>query len=240
MNNKMEAVRGGGTEENRILDAYARRQRVVPRERYSPFNRGNLVQAQELDRCIIGLLRQHGRTSLESQNILEIGCGAGYWLRKFVEWGARPQHLFGIDLIKDRILEARQLVPPAVTLESGNAAELKVPNEAFDIVCQFTVFTSILDPSLRALIASEMLRVLKENGIILWYDFCVNNPWNSDVKRVTKKEISELFAGCRLDLVRTTVAPPLARALGGTPPLVYWAASGIKILCTHYAGVIQK
>lgn len=236
----MGAVGAERTEENRILDAYAQRQLVVPRERYSLFNIANLLRAQEIDRCVLGLLRRHGRTSLESHKILEIGCGSGHWLRKLIEWGARPQNLFGIDLIEGRIAEARHLLPPGVMLECANAAELRFPDEAFDMVCQFTVFTSILDPGLRRRIASEMLRVLKRKGIIVWYDFHVNNPWNPDVKRVTKRQITELFAGSRLDLSRITLAPPLARMLRGMPALFYWAASGVKVLCTHYAGVIEK
>jgi len=240
---KMEEMMGslsrGGTEERRILDAYARRQHVS-RERYSPFNRGNLLQAQELERCVIELFRRHSRTHLEGERILEIGCGSGHWLRKFIEWGARPENLFGIDLIKDRITAARHLLPPDVTLECSNAAQLRFADEAFDVVCQLTVFTSILDPGLRTRIASEMLRVLKKKGIILWYDFHVNNPWNADVRRVTKREIIDLFAGCRLKLWRITVAPPLARALGAMPSLVYWTASGTKIFCTHYVGIIEK
>ena len=175
---------------------------------------GNLLRAQEVERCLVDLLRQHGRTTLEDDKILEIGCGSGHWLRKFIEWGARPENLFGVDLIKDRVTAARHLLPPDVTLECANAAQLKFADAAFDMVCQFTVFTSVLDPGVRRRIAGEMLRVLKNKGIILWYDFHVNNPWNSDVKRVTRGEIDQLFPGCRHHLRRITLAPPLARAVG--------------------------
>lgn len=242
--NKMESMIGavgpGDTEESRILEAYARRQSIVPSNRYSAFNRGNLLQAQEVERCLIDLLRRHGRTSLEGQKILEIGCGSGHWLRKFIEWGASPENVFGVDLIKDRLMAARHRLPPDVTLECGNAAQLKFADASFDMVCQFTVFTSVLDPGVRARIAGEMMRVLKNKGIILWYDFRVNNPWNSDVRKVTKGEIDQLFAGWRLHLRRITLVPQLARALGRMPSLVYWAASGARVLCTHFIGVIEK
>jgi len=36
-------------------------------------------------------------------------------------------------------------------------------------------------------IASEMLRVLKVDGITVWYDFHMNNPQNPDVRGVKKK-----------------------------------------------------
>jgi hypothetical protein len=49
---------------------------------------------------------------------------------------------------------------------------------------QFTVFTSILDKDMKRNIAAEMLRVLKPKGVIIWYDYFVNNPKNSDVRGV--------------------------------------------------------
>ena len=62
-------------------------------------------------------------------------------------------------------------------------------------------------------IASEMIRVVKKEGAILWYDYHVNNPWNPDVRGVKKQEIHRLFPGCRIRLQRMTLAPPLVRLL---------------------------
>ena len=39
-------------------------------------------------------------------------------------------------------------------IERGNAADLRFPNGSFDIVFQFTVFTSILDPDLKRKVAA--------------------------------------------------------------------------------------
>ncbi len=38
-----------------------------------------------------------------------------------------------------------------------------------------------------------MLRVLKPNGIILWYDYFISKPTNPDVKGVGKREIKRLL-----------------------------------------------
>lgn len=38
-------------------------------------------------------------------------------------------------------------------------------------------------------ISEEILRVLTPDGIILFYDYHMDNPSNSDVKGVRKKEI---------------------------------------------------
>src|SRR5215467_6730268 len=59
--------------------------------------------------------------------------------------------------------------------------------------------------------ASEMCRVLKPDGLILWYDYHMNNPWNAGVRGVKKREIHRLFPGCSIDLRRITLAPPFAR-----------------------------
>ena len=85
----------------------------------------------------------------------------------------------------------------AFSIRSGNAARLALPNDFFDVVLQSTVFTSILDRSLQHAIAVEMLRVLKPDGFILWYDFRWNNPRNPDVRGIQAQEISELFSGVR-------------------------------------------
>lgn len=55
-----------------------------------------------------------------------------------------------------------------IDFRCGNAENLPYEDESFDIVMQFTVFTSILDSEMKQNIAREMLRVIKPDGIILW------------------------------------------------------------------------
>jgi len=89
-------------------------------------------------------------------------------------------------------------------------------------------------------IASEMLRVSRGGGLILWYDYHADNPWNPDVRGVKKPEIYCLFPGCRFDLQRITLAPPLSRSLAPYSWLLCCLLERIPWLCTHYLGVIQK
>ena len=98
-------------------------------------------------------------------------------------------------------------------IRTGNAANCHGPTRSFDIVSQFTVFTSILSPELRRAIAAEMIRVTRPGGVVLWYDFRVNNPRNDQVRRVGARELRELFPGCEVHLRPTTLAPPVARRL---------------------------
>src|SRR5213594_3915354 len=142
-----------GVEEARIRTAYAKRQRDDVR--YSWFSPGYLFFMQERERRLLTLLRQHGFTFLDTYKILEIGCGTGYWLREFIKWGARPENITGIDLLVDRVAEARYLCPEAIRIVYENDAELAFPDATFDLVVQSTVFTSVLDAIMKQQMASE-------------------------------------------------------------------------------------
>jgi hypothetical protein len=89
-------------------------------------------------------------------------------------------------------------------------------------------------------IAGEVLRVLRPEGIIVWYDYQFNNPRNPDVKGVKASEINELFPECIIDLKRSTLAPPLTRAIAPYSFLICYLLEKIKIFNTHYLGAIRK
>ena len=86
-----------------------------------------------------------------------------------------------------------------------------------------------------------MWRVVKPGGVILWFDFRINNPRNKNVRGISSKEIYSLFPDCSIRrLRRVTLAPPLARRI---VPVSWIAAScleKIPFLRTHYLGIIRK
>jgi len=225
-------------EETRIRSAYAKRESLG--SLYSCFNPGNLFITQTRERRLLRLLKEHGCESLNNKKILEIGCGKGYWLREFVRFGAPPENIYGIDLISEDVAEAIHLSPPRMHIECRNAANLPFAAESFDIVLQFTVFTSILDPELKHGVAAEMIRVVKPDGLIVWYDFYANNPWNPDVRGVKKRNITQFFPGCTIKLQRLTLAPPLARCVAPYSWLACEILETMPWLCTHYLGAIKK
>jgi len=225
-------------EEARIRAAYAKRQKDDAR--YSYFSMGHLFLMQEREQRLLTLLKRNGLAPLHTKKILEIGCGTGYWLREFIKWGARPENITGLDLLVDRVTEARYLCPETVKIVYGNAAELAFPDATFDLVVQSTVFTSVLDAIMKQQMASEMLRVVKDDGLILWYDYHVNNPWNPDVRGIKRREIAQLFPGCRIKLQRVTLVPPLVRLLAPYSWLACYMLGKIPWLCTHYLGLISK
>ena len=228
---------GWSVEESRIRSAYGRR---ADRGWYSWFNQAHLLAMQEVERSLVTALVRHGRSRLDSVTVLDVGCGTGAWLREFIKLGARPEHLSGVDLVAERIAEAEQLCPASVTLRCGNAASLDFQSGTFDLVLQSMLFTSVLDPQMRRSIAAEMLRVTSPDGLILWYDYHVNNPRNPDVRGVSKREIRSLFPGCDVELQRITLAPPISRAIAPRSRAVWRLMNAVPWLRTHYLGVIRR
>jgi SAM-dependent methyltransferase len=228
-----------GSEIERIRAEYARRGREIPQDFYSwsrPVNQ--FFHCQTLRACVAALVRE-ALFPLTGKTIVDIGCGSGEWLTEFIQWGARCADVGGIDLRPDKIEEARKRLPEA-NLHTGDARRLPFPSNSADLVSQFTVFTSILEPHFKKAVAAEMLRVLKPGGLILWYDFRFNNPSNSSVRGIKSEEIRTLFPGCRIHLRRVTLAPPVARFV---VPITWIGAlllEKIPILRTHYLGAIRK
>jgi SAM-dependent methyltransferase len=223
-------------EEERIRTAYAAR---TGEACYAESVAGRF-QFQERERHVLQLLDQHGLLPLAGKRILEVGCGTGKWLRDLIAWGADPELVFGVELLQASAARARRLCPQSVTIECGNAAELRFESGSFDIVLQATVFTSVLDEDMKRAMAAQMLRVLRPGGVILWYDFFMKNPRNPYVQPVSQAEIGRLFPGCSLELRRVSLAAPLARLLASRS----WAAcsmlSRLPPLCTHYLGAICR
>jgi SAM-dependent methyltransferase len=223
----------------RIRAEYERRGRELPADFYGWNRPVNLFRhCQALRSCIRALARE-GMFPLDGRSVADIGCGRGQWLAEFLQWGADGCSLCGIDLAEDRIQAARKRVASA-DLRLGDACRLPWTDAAFDLVTQFTLLTSVLDMGVKRQIASEMLRVLKLDGLILWYDFRCNNPRNPNVRGIDAKEIRSLFPGCVVKLKKLTLAPPVARRV---VPLSWIAAlvlEAVPLLRTHYLAVIRK
>ncbi|MDI7258443.1 MAG: class I SAM-dependent methyltransferase [Thermodesulfobacteriota bacterium] len=133
------------------------------------FNPANLFLIHEREREILKLLALHGLSDLTKTKILDVGCGTGALLRRFIDYGAQPFNLYGIDLMEHRVKLARE-TSPNITFILGNAEKIDFPDKSFDIITQFTCFSSVLNDHVKAALAKEMLRVLKDDGLIVWYD----------------------------------------------------------------------
>jgi SAM-dependent methyltransferase len=223
-------------ESARLEISYARRRAAAHDSWFDPSYR---FMRQDRERRVLELLAREGLSTLAGRDILDVGCGVGNWLRDLVRWGATPVKVRGVDLLADRVETARTLVAPGVTVTCGDIAALDIPDASFDLVIQSTVFSSILDDDRRRRSAAEMRRVLRRGGLILWYDFHVNNPGNPDVRAVTRDEIPALFAGCSVRMQRLTLAPPLARAIAPHSRLLCELLSLVPFLRTHTLAAIR-
>ncbi len=230
---------------SRIESEYRRRDTgatgTLLSDRYSLFNEAALLHAQSLERDLLALLKRHACADLREKKILDVGCGNGRHLHQFLDYGAHPRNLFGIDLMAHRVEQARQRYP-AIDWQVGSAHQLPYQDQTFDLVMSFVVFSSILDGTLRQQIASEMWRVLKPGGLILFYDFTYSNPRNPAVQGISHRQIVTLFAqpGVKFDFRRSTLAPPISRVVA---PRAYWLAitlERLKILNTHLIGIISQ
>jgi len=226
------------SEESRIQEVYERR-RIDKGGLYSWFNKGHLYMVQEVERALLILLSKSGIDSLEGKAILDIGCGSGSWIQEFLKLGAAPENLAGVDLLEWRIDAARRSCPAGIRLKCGSAEKLDFSDRSFDVVTQFVVFSSILDSNMKQQVASEMLRVLKDDGFIIWYDFFVRDPRNKNVKGIDKNALRQLFPGCQIELRRITLAPPLVRLIAPRSWLLCYALEKLKLFDTHYLGFIR-
>ena len=231
-------------ERDRIRAAYAaRRSRVARGEvdpfRYTGYTPGYLFAHQLVERRVVRILGDLGLRPLVGRRILDVGCGdgvigesEGIHLNDLLKYGAEPANLHGIDLQPDVIARGRRL-NLAVTLTVGSAEALPYPDGFFDIVAQSTVFSSILDIDMRRQVAAEMRRVVRSDGLILWYDFRVNNPWNRDIRRVSRREVEALFPDCHCRFWSSTLAHPLGRLVAPRSWLGAYLLERIPWLRTH-------
>ena len=194
----------------------------------------------ERERHLSALLTEHQLLPLAGKKILEVGCGTGRWLRDLIARGADPANLHGVELLEASAARARRLCPSQVTVECGNAAQLRSASGAFDIVLQAGLFSSLFDDAMKRAIAAEILRVLRPDGIVLWYDFCLRNPQNPYVQPISDAEIGDLFPGCDVQVRRVGLATPLVRLLASRSPRMCTLLSRVPALCTHLLGVVRK
>ncbi|MBU1862193.1 MAG: class I SAM-dependent methyltransferase, partial [Candidatus Omnitrophica bacterium] len=137
----------------RIRSVYKKREEQNKQVLYSLFQPGSLYIFQQRERVLLNELRKANLQELWSKKILDVGCGQGIELINFIRYGANPKNLFGIDLIRERIKSAESL-SSYVNFSCGNATKLPYEDDCFDVVLQYTVFTSILDIEIKKKIAN--------------------------------------------------------------------------------------
>lgn len=225
-------------EPSSVRERYARRQ--ASDARYSLLDPAALLEVQQRQRAMLTLLRRAGLADFGALTALEVGCGSGNNLLELLRLGFAPERLAGIELLPERHAQARRVLPPSVQLTLGDATEAAIAPSSFDIVLQMTVFSSLLDDAFQQRLAARMWQWVKPGGGVLWYDFTVNNPRNPDVRGVPMARVRALFPEARIDALRVTLAPPLARPLARLHPALYTLFNALPPLRTHVLAWLGK
>ncbi|MBN1304046.1 MAG: methyltransferase domain-containing protein [Anaerolineales bacterium] len=222
----------------RLRDEYRdRKYRLSGSDVYSMFNQANLFIVQQRQRTLLRFLKKYGKADLAGLKILEVGCGSGGVLLELLSMGAYPENLYGVDLLEERLELAKKYLPVS-KLAHANGQHLPYTKNSFDVVLQFTAVSSILDEGIRLGVLREMARVLRQDGLILSYDFFLN-PTNKQTKGLGMKEIRSVFPDYQIEYCRITLAPPLARRLVPLSWGLGLLLESLKIFNTHYLAAIR-
>jgi phospholipid N-methyltransferase len=167
-------------------------------------------------------------------NVLEVGAGQGSNVDLLRACGFSDDRIFLNELLNERIDHIKANYS-GIKIYEGNALELEF-NQLYNCVFQSTVFTSLLNNEDRIKLASKMWNLLKPGGIILWYDFIYNNPKNRAVKKVSIKEVKNLFPeAIEVEIHKITLSPPVGRRVGKM-----YNVFNLPILRSHILAVFKK
>jgi SAM-dependent methyltransferase len=222
----------------RVYDAYERSRRI--KRQWSDEAPGNIYSNAERNKVLMTVLKNNGCRPFSEAKILDVGCGDGKLLSVFLDCGARPENLYGVDLLGDRIKKA-QLEHPGIYFKQANAERMDFPGQTFDVILFFTVFSSILDDAMSANIVREALRVLKKCGLIAVYDVRYNNPFNPNTRPLGSAWVKKHFSNAvESRFYSLTLMPPLARCLAPLSFKICFLLEKIPLLRSHYLVIIRK
>ena len=233
----------GTTGRERVLEEARReyRQRDARRRDFSEERRraDRAIHLRTMD-AYAACLKAAGLLPLGARSVLDVGCGRDdFLIRCREQWGQEKGALCGIDLMDDRVEEMRRTAP-YLDVRCGGADRLAWPDGSFDLVHQSMLLTSVLDADMRAAIASEMGRVTKPGGHVLWYDF-VWNPGNRATVGMPLRRVRELFPAWQvLHGRRITLLPPLARRLARLPEALIRGLEAARLLNPFLLVLLRK
>lgn len=218
---------------------FAKRERQTAGDAQSVLDPGNLLMVQERERILARIFQAAGYRTLAEARIFEAGCGGGYNLRQFVQWGARPENLAGVDIDGARINYTRAF-SPSINVYEGSAESIPEDDKSFDMSVAFTLFSSIHDEEVCERIGMEMFRITRPGGLILIYDMRRNNPRNKAVHAVGQDDVQRWFPKCRVRTRHLTLVPPVARRIGKWAPWLYGPVGAVPFFRTHSLHVLRR
>lgn len=226
-------------EQERIRDVYRAWHGGAALARYAWHRPEILSQVAARSRGFAELLARTLGSDLGTLHMLDVGCGSGQFLRQLIDWGATPEYLTGTELQQDRLSYAQVHTAPGVHWHLGALTGLAPA--AYDLVSAQTVFSSILDPLLRAELAAQMWQALRPGGWCLVFDFRYDNPRNHHVRKVTRGEMQSWWPGAQAHYRTLLLAPPLHRRLAWAPAVLCDLLTAlVPLLRSHFLYMVQK
>ncbi len=215
-----------------------RRYRAEGRARlWDPMNRGYARMMRDRNTALIDLVRRSLPPT--GGRVLDLGAGDGRLAEVVQRAGIPVRRWIGVDLDPGAMAVAAEAIPWAEFLEAS-ADRLPFEDAAFDLAVTSTLFSSLQNRELEHGAATEVSRVLKPGGWLVWYDLRYDNPKNPRIHGVTATYLADLFPGWRRELRSITLIPPVARRLGWLTPVAYPLLEVIPILRSHLVGRLER
>jgi len=226
-------------EQKRLLAELRRRERQLSPDFDAHWRPAALLGDMKVRIAAVTMLRRAGVLPKAGDPCLEVGYGTRGWLGVLIDWGVKETDLHGMEVDPVSAKQAQEILPLA-DLRIGNATELPWDNDTFRLVIASTIFTSILDPTVRRLVADEITRVLAPGGAMLCYDFAFNNPRNPNVRKLSRKELTRLFPRLKGAIKSVELAPPLARLIAPRSMTLAFLLERVPLLRTHFVATFVK
>lgn len=219
-----------------IESTYAEYDRLGRERLWNERSRGFGRLVSELRNRVLDELNRS--TGGRAATVLDLGCGTGD-LASHASSAGLQLSWTGLDLRPDAIDIARTRNPTADFLV-GSADEIPLPDESVDVVVAQVLFSSLPSTSLEQAVASDVGRVLRSGGWLIWMDMRYSNPSNDAVHGLSRQRIEGLFPGWRAELTTAGLIPALARALGRSAPVTYPILTRVPFLRSHIVGRLLR
>lgn len=187
------------------------------------------------ERAISRLLRSFDR-EMEGWKVLDIGCGAGKLMLLLNEMNiGRYGLLTGYDVSKTALNPSITKLGLPLTVTTENS--LPYYDASFDLIMQAVVFSSVPREETRKLLATELVRVLKPGGYILWYDVIKTA---GTLVGFSRRDIDALFPEFRFQGFCCGLPFGLAGALCYKSQVLASLVEAIGLSNSHIAALLKK
>jgi ubiquinone/menaquinone biosynthesis C-methylase UbiE len=209
-----------------VRDTYARYARSVRKQRaWRADNVGNQAIKDEVATHLLAL----AGARLGEGDVLDMGCGTGWWLERMRCAGADPERLHGVDLVPDRVRAAGERLPGA-RLAIADVRSLPFEAGRFSLVTLLLVLSSLHDRDAMHVALDEARRVTAAKGLVAVWEPRVANPLNRATHHVPEPLVADVLGPAKAR-VPLTLLPALARQL--RTPQRYASFARVSALRTH-------